>query len=128
MLDMSPYDFDQSENGWRLLDKQGKYLEAAELIASYLASKEAVIKGQSKVSAQTIHFHAGQEYACAGKVHYAKAVSFLTKAYKGNAGWDLYVDGTIAFLEGGEDKLRLAADHLSELAKTDSRLLSNSRL
>lgn len=128
MLDMTPFEFDQSENGWRKLDKQGLFLEAAELIASYVAANIKIIEAQNQVSIQTLYFHAGQEYACAGKKYYAKAISFFSMSHKSKEGWDVYVDGTIAFLENDKKKLKQAANALKKLTKTDAMQLSNANL
>lgn len=61
MDELNPFDFDQSDKGWRLLDRQGKFLEAAKAIESYIASHKKVIETQTQVSLQTMYFHAGQE-------------------------------------------------------------------
>lgn len=125
---MTPFDFDQSENGWRSLDKKRLYLDAAKLIATYVATNEKVILAQDKVSIQTLYFHAGQEYACAGKEYYPRAISFFRKSYKSKEGWDTYVDGTIAFLECSKNKLKQSADKLTMLAENDESLLNNAGL
>lgn len=128
MYNLSPCDFDQSDFGWRLLDAQGKYLEAATAIEAYLSSHVSVINAQSQVSVQTIYFHAGQEYAMAGPEYYQRAISNFRKSYKSKVDWDTYVDGTIAFLSKDKDKLQKAADKLSRLANTDSVLEANAQL
>ena len=128
MNDLSPYEFDQSDSGWRLLDAQGKYLEAAKTIENYISLNTDSINVQNEVSLQTIYFHAGQEYAMAGPDHYDKAIHNLKKSFKSKAGWDIYVNGTIAFLGQDKNDLQKASDKLSVLANADPRLKNNALL
>lgn len=126
MNDLSPYDFDQTDSGWPALDRQGKYLEAAEAIEAYIAANQALIQSQKEVSLQTLHFHAGQEYAMADE--YEKAIEHMKRAYKDRPDWDVYVDGTIAFLAADSTRLKEASTHLQRLAEEDQRLRANARL
>jgi len=127
-LTQDPYTFDQTDKGWRGLDSQEKYLEAAELIESYLKDNEELIHNQDKVSMQTIHFHAGQEYAMLGKEYYQQAVEHLLQALKDKHGWDLYVKGTVAFLQRDRDMLVVCASKLRDAATNDPKLESNAEL
>ena len=128
MDELSPYEFDQTHQGWRLLDSEQKFLEAAKAIELYIASHLEEIRNQNLVSAQTMYFHAGQEYAMAGIEYYRQAVFNFKKSYKSNPGWDIYVEGTIAFLEKNADALQKAADKLVLLAETDKSITANSQL
>jgi len=91
-------DTEELDRKWRALASQGKDLEAANLLLAAIA--EAAVEGG------TAYFHAGQEFACAGEEHYAKAIDCLKRSYKlDNAPWNAYVDGTIAFLVKEPDVL-----------------------
>jgi ABC-type thiamine transport system substrate-binding protein len=128
MQDLSPYDFDRSDSGWRLLDSQRKFLEAAIAIETYISSHIDKIKTQNQISIQTMYFHAGQAYAMAGPKYYRNAIDNFNKSYKSKIDWDIYVDGTIAFLNKDKKKLQEAADKLSGLANKDVRLQTNAQL
>jgi hypothetical protein len=103
-MDMTPKDFDQSAEGWRALDEKQKYLEASELILSYIKQNHNNITGMNP-SLQVMYFHAGQEYAMAGEEHYESAAECFECAYMESTKWNLYVKGTIAFLK--QDKKTL---------------------
>jgi hypothetical protein len=128
MNELTPYDFDQTSQGWPLLDHDGKYLEAAEAIDSYITSNEVKIADQDKISIQTLFFHAGQEYAMAGKQYYSQAIKMMQKSYKSSQDWNLYVDGSIAFLSEDQLKLKESINKLSELAQTNDKLVANANL
>ncbi len=76
------------------------------------------------MSVQTMHFHAGQEYAMSGENNYDKAIDNFTHAYKSQGEWDAYVEGTIAFLRKDEASLEKAAKKLHETALKDPRYKS----
>lgn len=128
MDDLSPYEFDQSPKGWRLLDKEGKYLEAAKAIEAYILSHKVEIKNQNRVSIETMYFHVGQEYAMAGEKYYNLAIQNFQKAYKGELGWDAYVEGTIAFLKKDAKALRASVEKLTSIATASSSHEPNSKL
>ncbi|MFY9228109.1 MAG: aminoglycoside phosphotransferase family protein [Candidatus Microsaccharimonas sp.] len=125
---LDPYTFDQTDQGWAKLDKQGDYLGAAKLIEDYIQKNETLIKIQDKVSLQTIHFHAGQEYAMSGEYNYEKAIQHFRQAFKNNTSWDVYVNGSIAFLNKDTAKLEENANKLDVLATSDDSLRRNATL
>jgi len=127
-LSQDSFTFDQTEKGWRNLDNQGKYLEAAKLIEDYLKQNLKPINNQHKVSVQTIHFHAGQEYAMAGKQYYPRAIEHFAQAQKGRPDWDLYVKGSIAFLQQDKNKLTACAKELTKIANRAAQHKPNARL
>lgn len=128
MTDLDPYTFDQTDDGWVKLDKQGDYLGAAKIIEEYIQKNESLIKAQDKVSLQTIHFHAGQEYAMSGEASYEKAIEHFNQAFKGYESWDIYVDASIAFLNKDVAKLQENADKLDSLATNNDSLRQNATL
>ena len=103
-LDMSPVEFDQSENGWRELESQEKYIEAAETILEYIGQNKEKITGMNP-SLQVMHFHAGQSYAMAGRDHYESAIGCFKQSYMDSEKWNRYVNGTIAYLSGDGNAL-----------------------
>jgi hypothetical protein len=118
MLSLSPYQFDQSPQGWRdLCEFKGSTakddLKAAEVIEEFLEQNAAKImqgigmqEGDKYTNLQTMHFHAGQCYAFAGSEHYTKAIGHFKQAYKEDSPlWNLYVDGSIAYLEQDQKTL-----------------------
>ena len=128
VLSLDPYTFDQTDDGWRGLDKKGKYLEAAKLIESYMVQNEPSIEAQGRVSLQTIHFHAGQEYAMSGEANYSRAVEHFRQSFKESTSWNIYVNGSIAFLERNIESLILSSQELDTFSAQDSRLDQNAAL
>lgn len=121
-LSMEPYEFDQGENGWRELDEDGKFLEAAQIIATYLELNKDKVKNYTRESPElgnVMVFHAGQLYATAGPEYYSEALSFLRDSFRPqDEGWNLYVKGTIAFLDGNKQTLD---ECLNALTKIDPK-------
>jgi hypothetical protein len=112
-LEMTPYDFDQTDAGWRSLDKEGRYLEAAGTIEQFIGKRRSDIT--TNPSIQTLHFHAGQEYATAGPKYYEEALHCFSSAYKDRPEWDAYVAGTRAFLYKDQRALDNAVEELASL-------------
>ena len=103
--------FDQDmEGGWRALDNRGCSREAAELIAAYRQTPANV--GQNLLA-----WHEAQIRAELGQT--AEAVALMRQSYRpaenNKAGWNLYVDGSIAFLQGDRPALQQARDALAVL-------------
>ena len=109
LLDERAFDQDM-DGGWRPLAARECYFEAAELIQKWRETHRA--------EDSTLYWHEGQMRASAGQ--YPQAIS-LFEASRHPAdldrkwGWNLYVDGSIAFLRGDMDALRSARDKLSVL-------------
>jgi len=99
MLKMSYWDFDQSEQGWRSLSDQ----EAVKIIDQSLQS--STISPADKVN---LNFHAGQIHAFL-KDYQTAIERFRCSKHLPNveweAGWNAYVDATIAFLKGDNTAL-----------------------
>lgn len=92
------------EDQWRQLADQKKYLEAAEVLIAYIESDPDTTKPSP--SLETTCFHIGQMYASAGDEHYQEAISWFRKSHKpGRDDWNMYVDGTINFLEHDHEGL-----------------------
>ena len=115
---LEPYEFDQGDQGWRELDKQKEFLKAAQVIEQYLDENKEKIKKYTKEKPEhgsVLVFHAGQLYATAGPKHYKKAIPFLKDSFRAeNESWNLYVKGTIAFLEQDAETLNRCLDSLKE--------------
>lgn len=111
VLGMSEAQFDQdSAGGWRAVSsKPGCNLVAADLLRDYRE------KHQSK--AGLLYWHEAQLRAFAGQS--GEAAALMKKAYKpaeaDRAGWNLYVDATIAFLRNDLPSLQKARSDLASV-------------
>lgn len=113
MLALDERAFDQDmTGGWRALSNRGCELAAADLIRTY---REA--HGASRMTFLS-HWHEGQLRAEAGQTQ--AAIALFARARKtpeldNGFGWNLYVDGSIAFLRRTRPALQAARDHLAAL-------------
>lgn len=110
MLALDEAAFDQSlpNGGWRAIGNMpGCEVAAAELIAAY--------RDRHPAASSTVAWHEGQMWAAAGL--HEKAIPALESARKDPAldpaGWNHYVDATIAFLVGDREALERARDRLA---------------
>ena len=107
-LDEAAFDQDLPNGGWRRIGNiPGCEAAAADLIAAYRA--------RHPESSSTVAWHQGQMLASAGMNE--QAVPALESARKDPsedvAGWNHYVDATIAFLFGDRERLEQARDQLA---------------
>ena len=109
-LEMDYDTFDQTDNGWRSLAYEERYLDAARLIDRYTdANRDDLMSDEVRL----LDFHSGQMYAFANE--YIRAVERFETSYKPpypvgetdvfTSRWNAYIDATIAFLEGDLDAL-----------------------
>ena len=114
MLGLSENAFDQDlangGSGWRAVSKiPGCERAAADLLAAY--------RDVHPDSGTVLAWHEGQLLASAGE--YAQAIPLLESARKpldkDSAGWDYYVDATIAFLRHDEAALLAARERLAAI-------------
>lgn len=117
MLALGEDAFDQDmTGGWRTLSDKGCTLVAADLIADYRAV-------HPRIRRTFLSFwHEGQLRAEAGQTR--RAIALFSRARKTLAedagfGWNLYVDGSIAFLRHDRTALQSARDRLAALPKPD---------
>jgi hypothetical protein len=115
LLAMDERAFDQAFNeGWRKIAGNGCEKDAADLIRDW----RVVHKSESK----TLYWHEGQLRAGIGES--ATAVELFKKAIKtpeeeAGFGWNLYVEGSIAFLNRDKLALQKARDALAVLPKPE---------
>lgn len=107
-LDEAAFDQDLPDGGWRKIGNiPGCEAAAAELIAAYRA--------RHPEASSTVAWHEGQMLASAGR--YEQAIPALEDSRKDPArdlaGWNHYVDATIAFLAGDREGLEQARDRLA---------------
>lgn len=114
-MDMTPWEFDQSPDGWRKLSLEQKNLEAAELIKAYVhKNKENILKNEgteNSVSLELLHFHTGQQLAISGTEKYPEALVFFKMAFYESekaASWNAYVSATIGFLQNNISMVEVA--------------------
>lgn len=110
-LDQPAFDQDM-HGGWRALAAKGCDLEAAELIRQWREVHHA--------TEPILFWHEGQMRANAGD--YANAISLFERSrHPADAdmmwGWNLYVDGSIAFLRGDRPALEAARGRLAILPR-----------
>ncbi len=105
-LDRKAFDQDLPDGGWRSLFNRGCYAEAAELIREW--------RHQKRDHASILYTHEGQMRAYAGQNEEAVALLRLTykPADQDAAGWNFYMDGTIAFLTRDREALEVAIERL----------------
>lgn len=108
--------FDQDmAGGWRALSNRGCTAEAADLIRDWRA-----VRGSDAPDVRLLFWHEGQMRAEIGQK--SQAISLFERSRKPvevdrGWGWNLYVDGTIAFLRGDRRGLERARAALAVLPK-----------
>jgi hypothetical protein len=109
--------FDQGPDGWRRLERESACVGiAADLIADY---REAHPELRQHFDSYLLTWHEGQLRASSGQNEQAAALfaqSRLTQEPMFQ-GWNLYVDGTLAFLRKDGEGLRRARDGVAALAE-----------
>ena len=115
--------FDQDmSNGWRKLEKEKKYLKAAQMIDVYINQKEELKVWQKKI----LFFHSGQMYAYNDT--YKTAIKRFYKSLDTEGimfNWNPYVKATIAFLEKDLKELKRQKKILTNLPKTPDGKIPN---
>jgi len=103
--------FDSDTCCWRKLSADKEYLDAANLIVSYLDTNKPSNK-------HSLHWHAGQMFAMAGSdklaiKYFKKTYSAFYSLFGGTDGktWYYYAKGTVAFIEGNLEDLESIIDH-----------------
>ena len=114
-LDWQAFDQDMT-GGWRTLENRGCDIAAAELIRDWRAAHPATDAGRAGLLA----WHEGQLRANAGQR--AAAIKLFERARKSRQedrgfGWNLYVDGSIAFLRRDRPGLSAARAKLAVLPR-----------
>ena len=114
-LDMNAFDQDFS-GGWRAIEyRDGCSVAAATVIEAYtLYSTPHAPQG----SLVMLRWHAGQALANAGAYDQARAFfagSYQPGSDQGSAEWNLYVDGTLAFLDRDQGALMAARTVLAAM-------------
>jgi len=113
MLALDQHSFDQDmSGGWRKLALQGCDLAAADLIRDWRVAHGS--------EADILYWHEGQLRANAGQT--PQAIELFEKSRKPAAedaplGWNLYVDGSIAFLRRDRASLEQARAKLASLPR-----------
>lgn len=124
MLALAQQAFDQDmDGGWRALSKRGCEAEAADLIRDWRAAHPS-----DHPDAKILFWHEGQMRAEIGQTR--QAIALFERSRKPAEvdrawGWNLYVDGSIAFLRGDRAGLKRARAALAVLPKPPE--LANAR-
>lgn len=115
LLKLEEKSFDQDlEGGWRKIAYSGCKKQAADLIRDW----RRIHNSKSK----TLYWHEGQLRAEIGKT--TAAIKLFKKSIKtpeedAGFGWNLYVEGSIAFLNRDKDGLLAARNSLAALPKPE---------
>ncbi len=110
-MDMSPWDFDQSPDGWRKYEKTQGSTATAELIKKYIGRNlEKTVDPKQPLRLEVLYFHIGQLLAMEGQGHFAEAIDALKNSSysEGRECWNAYVSATIGFLDGNIKKIEVA--------------------
>lgn len=114
LIALPPQAFDQDfEGGWRAVSyDDGCLLAAADLIKAYILYSRPF---PASDELRLLRWHAGQMMASANA--YAEAIALMSGTHDapedGETEWNLYVDGTLAFLRSDRDALLQARDELA---------------
>ncbi len=108
LLALDQQSFDQAPTGWRELARSGCYLVAADIIRDWRQLNAA--------SDTILSWHEGQMRANAN--HYSEAISLFRQSRKKPSAemaeaWNIYVDGSIAFLQADLRALERARARLA---------------
>ena len=126
MLQMSPWDFDQSPNGWRKFEATKEHVRAANVIREYITkNKDRIInlrEGEKTVSLELMHFHVGQLLASEGKGRWPEAINAFNQSFQeGRECWNAYVSATIGFLENDMKRIEDAISTIEVSQEADKR-------
>jgi hypothetical protein len=100
--------FDQTDAGWRGVAGRGCELDAATLIDAFHEFHRNALE---PLEHRILDFHAGQLYAFE-QVDGVAIARFRKSLAPRESTWNVYVRGTIAFLEGDRAALEAARDEL----------------
>jgi hypothetical protein len=121
LLAMDPWEFDQSPRGWRSLHRNeaGDFIHIAQIIEKYIEQCSDEVSTDSRLDLELLHFHVGQQYACAGDEYYGKAIESFRQSFRSASTnewdhlyWNPYVEATLAFLESDIAELRVCCERL----------------
>jgi hypothetical protein len=122
-LDYRSFDQTLPDGGWRGVHKHGCGVEAAKLIdAFHEFHKDALEPSEHRL----LYFHAGQIYAFEGLTDVAleRFRRSLAEEKPGTRSmWNVYVKGTIAFLERDRAALEAARDELVQRSDPNMDIL-----
>lgn len=126
MMQLSPWDFDQSPKGWRKFENTKEYSKAVKVLRAYISrNKERIInprKGERNVSLGLMYFHIGQLLASQGEEYYSEAMEAFNEAFQSDSQcWNAYVSATIGFLENNIEKVEEAIRTIENSQEKDKR-------
>lgn len=129
MLEMAPWEFDQSPDGWRRFAATEENLKAARLIQKYIVRNREWISnprpGEKSLGLTLMNFHVGQLLAVEGHQYLSEAIEAFTQSFEeGQECWNAYVSATIGFLEGDAKRVDEAIKTV-ELSKAEDKRWGN---
>jgi len=123
ILKMSPWEFDQSPEGWRGVEKEKGILEAIDLIIQYISINKDEINRDNGNIEKFLNFHVGQLYATEGnEKNIVEAISFFEDSYmKEKDCWNAYVRATIGFLKKDRKVIEESIKEINDSKSEDKR-------
>jgi hypothetical protein len=121
MMKMSPWDFDQSNNGWRKFEEAKDYLRASQTIKEYIEKNKILVQEGNVL--KILNFHLGQNFAQAGEKYYSQAIieGFGNSFQENREEWNAYVSGTIGFLKNDIKKIKDAIDLVESSTREEKK-------
>lgn len=125
MLDLDPWTFDQTDQGWRSLPQPRAIATLRDYISKYVRQGQFVNapKGNKTLLPNTLYWHLGQLQAMAGDS--ASAVASMRSSLSGDPDWDAYVKATIAFLANNRKAFDQYVGQPNSNKETIDRLAAN---
>ena len=127
LLNLDPWTFDQTSNGWRSLQGEDAVRAIEAYLSAYLRDGKWVEAptGEKQLDPPIVFWHMGQLLACAG--HTAAAIPWMQMSFSSGLDleWDAYVLATIAFLERDKQAFDGHASGTNYNRPTLDRLVNN---
>ncbi|MEM9600972.1 MAG: hypothetical protein AAF926_08110 [Pseudomonadota bacterium] len=125
LMALSQRAFDQDfQGGWRTVaEREGCKSVAGDLILAYMQYSHPTPPDSLGI----LRWHAGQMKAMAGETTQALALFAGSYESEENVEWNLYVDATLAFLDGDRDGVVVAYEALSQVKVSPEQTAARQR-
>ncbi len=124
LMKMSPWEFDQSPEGWRKIDQLEGRLAAVVVVQEYINQhREEILNpkpGEKIVTLELMYSHIAQMLALEGVNYYAEAIEAFNESFRENREcWNAYVSATIGFLTNNVAQIEEAIATIEASQETD---------
>lgn len=125
-LDRKTFDQDE-QKGWRVMAHKGCDEVAGNMIKSYILYSPHVTTDNLNI----LRWHAGQNYAVDGQ--YNEALLFFIASYQEpgdyySESWNLYVEGTVAFIHSDREVLTSSIQNLETMVFSDDGIKARTEI